>query len=67
MVVWPSIEKVTSEMGKLKKEMKKIKIEIKKEDVCPACGKEILPEFRICPYCGENLKLIPEKIIKAYK
>jgi hypothetical protein len=25
---------------------------------CPACGKAVLPEFNLCPYCGE-------KIIKA--
>jgi len=33
------------------------------------CGKPILPEFKVCPYCGENLKLLPEAVItlKNYK
>jgi uncharacterized OB-fold protein len=22
---------------------------------CPACGKATLPEFKLCPYCGETL------------
>jgi hypothetical protein len=22
---------------------------------CPACGKGVLPEFELCPYCGETL------------
>jgi hypothetical protein len=22
---------------------------------CPACGKAVLPEFSLCPYCGEKL------------
>ncbi len=61
------IEKINSEIEKLKKEVRKIKIEIKKPDVCPTCGKGVLPDFNICPYCGENLKLIPQKIIKAYR
>jgi len=61
------IEKISSEMEKLKREVKKIKVEIKKPGVCPTCGKAVQPDFNICPYCGENLKLIPQKIIKAYK
>jgi hypothetical protein len=22
---------------------------------CPACGKPVLPDFKICPYCGEKI------------
>lgn len=22
---------------------------------CPSCGKSVLPEFKLCPYCGEKL------------
>ena len=22
---------------------------------CPACGKPVLPEFNLCPYCGEKM------------
>ncbi|MFH0897805.1 MAG: zinc ribbon domain-containing protein [Candidatus Bathyarchaeota archaeon] len=24
--------------------------------VCPSCGKEVMPEFKTCPYCGTKLK-----------
>ena len=26
------------------------------QKVCPSCGKEMLPEFSSCPYCGTKLK-----------
>ena len=22
---------------------------------CPSCGKEVMPDFTTCPYCGEQL------------
>jgi len=22
---------------------------------CPSCGKDLLPEFKLCPYCGEKM------------
>ena len=24
--------------------------------VCPSCGREILPEYRFCPFCGKKIK-----------
>jgi rRNA maturation endonuclease Nob1 len=57
-------EKIGLELEKLKKEIKKVKDNIKKPNVCPSCGKIVLPKFKICPYCGENLQLLPEKIIQ---
>lgn len=24
--------------------------------VCPSCGKETMPEFKACPYCGIKLR-----------
>ena len=24
--------------------------------VCPSCGKEMMPEFKMCPFCGAKLK-----------
>jgi len=26
-----------------------------------------MPEFKICPYCGENIKLLPENIVSVKK
>lgn len=25
-------------------------------NVCPSCGKEILPDFNLCPFCGTKLR-----------
>jgi endogenous inhibitor of DNA gyrase (YacG/DUF329 family) len=23
---------------------------------CPACGKPVSPDFKVCPFCGEKIK-----------
>jgi DNA repair exonuclease SbcCD ATPase subunit len=63
-----TVEKMKTELGSLKKETKKLEDKVNLQTLCPTCGKSLLPEFKICPYCGENMKL-PEKIIslKEYK
>jgi len=64
-----NVEKIKSELTRLKREIKKFKENLEYPEKCPVCGKPILPEFKVCPYCGANLKLLPEKIIalKNYK
>lgn len=64
-----NIEKLKTELSRLKKEFRKFEENVKHPNKCPACGKPILPEFKVCPYCGENLKLLPEAVIvlKDYK
>jgi len=63
------IDKIKTELGTLKKEIKKIEEKVKFPNQCPSCGKPLLPEFKICPYCGENIKLLPESIVslKEYR
>ena len=64
-----SVEKMKTELGSLRKEAKKLEERVNFPNLCPTCGKPLLPEFKICPYCGENVKLLPEKVIslKEYK
>jgi hypothetical protein len=64
-----NIEKIKAELSSLKKEVKKFEESIKYPDKCPTFGKPLLPEFKICPHCSENIKLLPEKVVllKEYK
>jgi len=36
---------------------------------CSTCGKATLPEFKVCLYCRENIKLLPQQAmgLKKYK
>lgn len=58
-----NMEKIKTELNSLKKEIKDFEVRLKYPNVCLACGKPILPEFKICPYCGENIRLLPEKMV----
>jgi methyl-accepting chemotaxis protein len=60
-----NVEKMKTELNTLRKEIKKIEEKIRFPNLCPACGKPLMPEFKICPYCGENIKLLPENIISV--
>ena len=64
-----STEKIRAEITSLKKELKKIEEKVQFPNICPACGKPLLPEFKICPYCGENIKMqtAPVIALKDYK
>jgi len=50
------VEKVKVEVGTLKREVRRIEEKVKFPILCPACGKPLLPEFKMCPYCGEQIK-----------
>jgi len=60
-----SVEKMKTELNTLRKEIKKIEEKIQFPNLCPACGKPLMPEFKICPYCGENIRLLPENIVSV--
>jgi rubrerythrin len=64
-----SVEKIKSELSNLKKEIKRHEERVKFPNVCPTCGKPLLPEFKLCPFCGENTNMFPEKIlaVKEYR
>jgi len=57
-------ERLSKEVEELKKELKKLKDNFKKPNLCPSCGNTVLPRFKVCPYCGENLHITPEKAVE---
>jgi len=63
------LEKIKADLSGLRKEIKKIEEKIQFPNICSACGKPLLPEFNMCPYCGENVKTLKASVIsmKDYK
>lgn len=59
-----SMEKTRMELATLKREMRTIDEKITFPNLCAACGKPLMPEFNVCPYCGEGVKLQHPPIIK---
>jgi len=60
-----SVEKIKSELNGLKREVKRLEEKVKFPSLCPACGKPLLPEFKLCPFCGESTRLLPEEILSV--
>ncbi len=61
------LERIKAELSHLKREIKSLEGKLHYPKICFTCGKPILPEFNICPYCGESLKPVQEKIIPLEK
>jgi hypothetical protein len=49
-----------SDVANLRTSLRKLETNLTKIMVCPACGKDVQPDFCVCPYCGENL--LTEKV-----
>ena len=62
-------EKMRIELGSLKKQIKTLEEKLPFTNIlCPACGKPLRPDFHLCPYCGENIKLQEKMlVVKDYK
>jgi len=61
------LEKIKTELNALKRELKNVEGKLQYPNICLACGKPVLPEFNICPYCGETLKPVKEQVIPLEK
>jgi rRNA maturation endonuclease Nob1 len=53
-----AIDLIRVELTDLTKEVEKLEGTMNNSYLCLACGKPLLPEFKICPYCGEDAKLL---------
>jgi len=63
-----TIEKTRIELISLKKQMKMLEEKMLFTIICPACGKLLRPDFKLCPYCGESITLQEKMIVvKDYK
>jgi rRNA maturation endonuclease Nob1 len=60
-----AIDLIRMELTDLTKEVEKLEGSVKFSYVCLACGKPLLPEFKVCPYCGEDAKLLRSSKITA--
>ena len=63
-----TIEKTRTELSSLKRQMTALEEKLLFTIICPACGKLLRPDFKLCPYCGENIQLQQKMIVvKDYK
>ena len=63
-----TMEKTRTELGSLKKEIKTLEEKLLFTIICPACGKMLRPDFKLCPYCGESITLQEKMVmVKDYK
>jgi len=63
-----TVDKIKTELNGLRREVKKLEGK-EKLNICPACAKPLLPEFKICPYCGaqQRQQQTPLITVKDYK
>ena len=52
-----TMEVTRTELRNLKKQMQTLEEKLLFNIVCPACGKMLRADFKLCPYCGENVTL----------
>jgi rRNA maturation endonuclease Nob1 len=64
-----SVEKIKMELHYLCGEVNTLKETSKFPALCLACGKPLMPDFKICPYCGEPTRNLAQVAIpvESYK
>ena len=58
-----SVEAVKADLSSMKRDFKKIREKAPFPDMCRACGKPLMPEFNMCPYCGETVRPMEPPVI----
>ena len=63
-----AMEKTRTELSSVKRQMKTLEEKLLFTVVCPACGKMLRPDFKLCPYCGDNITLEEKMVmVRDYK
>jgi DNA repair exonuclease SbcCD ATPase subunit len=63
-----AMEKTRTELGSVKRQIKTLEEKLLFTVVCPACGKMLRPDFKLCPYCGDNITLEEKMVmVRDYK
>jgi len=63
-----TMEKTRTELHSLRKQMTALEEKLLFTIICPACGKLLRPDFKLCPYCGESITLQEKMVmVKDYK
>ena len=63
-----TMEKARTEIGSLKRQMKTLEEKLLFTIICPACGKMLRPDFKLCPYCGDSITLQEKMVmVRDYK
>jgi len=52
-----ALDELKQDVASLDRRIGILERRIAQEGKCPACGREIMSDFRLCPYCGESLMI----------
>lgn len=52
-----NIDMMRSRLGQLRKAIDNLEINLFDTATCPKCHKDIFPDYKFCPYCGNELKV----------
>jgi hypothetical protein len=58
-----SVESMKADMSYLKKQIRRIEGDVPLQDSCHNCGRPLMPEFIMCPYCGESVRPIDPPVL----
>jgi hypothetical protein len=58
-----TIDNLKVDLCGLKKEFRKMRENMVSSTICQACGKPLMPEFNVCPYCGESMTRLKAPVL----